>query len=275
MQVIEHQLDTDELILSPIGDIQFGSPGCDVEKLKRHVEYGNERGWNYIGMGDYLDPGSPSTRAKIEGAQFYESMSMMIDDGICRMADQLAGILDSPGRWLGLIEGDHRLDLSDGEPIDHYLSQTLKTPFLGTSAFVVVKFPNCPKPLRIWAFHGKVTSGSNPTGLTLDFVRKQAAFEADIYLMGHAHQLYTVRRDVLMAAKIGRKYQVKHRPVIYAATGSFLNGWQEDVESAAGYPRGGYVEQAGLVPVPTGTPVITVRPEKREWGWGFDIRSST
>lgn len=274
MQVIEHTLDAEELVLSPLGDIQFGAPGCDVEKLKRHVEYGNERNWHYIGMGDYLDPGSPSTRAKIESAQFYESMSMMIDDGICRMADKLADIVRADGRWLGIVEGDHRLDLSDGEPIDHYLAQSLKTPFLGTSAFIVVKFPQSPVPLRIWAFHGKVTSGSNPTGLTLDFVRKQAAFDADIYLMGHAHQKYAVPRDVLQAVKVGRKYVIKHRTVVYAATGSFLNGWQQDVESAAGYPRGGYVELAGLVPLPTGTPIITVTPEKRDWGWGFDIRAS-
>lgn len=276
MQVVEFKIPEDELILSPIGDIQYGAEGCDVEKLRRHFEFGEEHNWRYIGMGDYLDPGSPSTRAKIEGAQFYESMREMIDDGMIRLADKLADTMGGPnGRWLGMIEGDHRLDLANGEPIDHYLAESVGTPFLGTSAFVLVKIGDCPVPLRIWVFHGKITSASNPTGLTLDFVRKQAAFDADIYLMGHAHQLYAVRRDRLFPAKVGRKWKVKHKTVAFAATGSFLNGWVTDIESAQGYPRGNYIEQAGLTPTPTGTPVITVRPEKREEGWTFDIRLST
>lgn len=275
MQVAEFKVDAPEMTLSPIGDIQYGASGCDVEKLKRHIDHGNERGWYYIGMGDYLDPGSPSNRRSIEGADLYDSVLDMLDDAMCRQADTLGHLLNAPGHWLGLVEGDHGLPLSNGEPIDHYLAETLGCPFLGTSAFVEVKFADCPVTLTIWAFHGKITSSANPTGLTLDFVRKQAAFDADIYLMGHAHQLYAVRRDQLFPAKIGRRYKIKHRTKIYAATGSFLNGWQTDSESPQGYPKGGYVEQAGLVPTPTGGPVINIRPEKREEGWSFDIRVST
>jgi len=274
LQIAEFKVPGPELNLSPIGDIQYGAQGCDRDKLKRHIEYGNKRGWYYLGMGDYLDPGSPSTRAKVEAAGFYESMREMIDDGICRLADDLAGILEG-NNWLGMIEGDHRLDLSDGEPIDHYLSQAVGTPFLGTSAFIRVKIGDCPIPLTIWAYHGKLSSSTNPTGLTLEFARKQAGFDADIYLMGHAHQLYSVRRDVLLPVKHKGRWHIGHRDVVYAATGSFLNGWAHEAQSAAGFPRGGYVEQRGLTPTPTGAPLITITPVKREWGWSFEIRSST
>lgn len=277
MQVVEFSIPEDELLLSPIGDIQYGAGGCDTEKLQRHIQYGVDHGWYFIGMGDAIDTFSPSNRKALQVAGLYESGRDLIDDGVARAADKLAAgpLGGSEGRWLGFLEGDHRHEFGSGEPVDHYLSQCLKTEFLGSSAFVLVKIGDCPKRLVIWAHHGKTTSGTNPTGLTLDFGRKHAIFDADIFLLGHAHQLYTVRRDVLTPVKVGRKWKIKHKDALYAATGSFLNGWVHESESAAGFPRGGYVEEKALTPIPTGAPLISVRPVCDEGFWRFDIRGSS
>ena len=272
MEVVEYKVPGDILKLSPIGDIQFGARGCDVDKLRRHIEWGNERQWYFLGMGDYLDPGSPSNRKAMESIELYDSVHDMLDDALCRMAEKLAGYMS--GNWLGVIEGDHGFSLTSGEPIDHYLAGCLGTDFLGTSAFVNVYIGECPRPLRIWVFHGKSASAANPTGLTLHFQRLAATIEADIYLMGHAHQKYGVARDVLFPAKVGKTWKLKHRAVAYGATGSFLNGYQLGSESPAGYAKGSYVESAGLPPVATGALLITAEPEKRDEGWAFEIRVS-
>lgn len=278
MEVVEVSVQSDELTLAPIGDIQYGSPGCDVEKLQAHIQYGIENDWRFIGMGDYTDPGSPSERKLLTqvAASLHDSTNQVIEDGIHNLVVDLAAILrpTDDNRWLAVVEGDHRYDFADGQPSDHLLARKLKAPFLGSAGFVRVRFPNFKRRLVIWAFHGKMASASNPTGLTLDFIRKQASFDADIYLMGHAHQLYTLRRDQLFSYKEGNSFGIGHRDVLFAATGSFLNGWTHGSKGANGYPRGGYVEQGGLSPTPTGAPIITVRPCKKHGVELFEIRGS-
>ncbi len=274
MEIAEFKVPEGPLQISPIGDIQYGAQGCDVEKLKRHIDYGLEHGWYFIGMGDYLDTFSPSNQVLVQMPGLYESGRELLDDAVHARVSELAGILRAEGRWLGVVEGDHKYEFSDGQPSDHLLARKLGTPFLGTAAFVVVRIAGHKAPLVIWAFHGKATSSSNPTGLTLDFGRKQNGFEADVFLMGHAHQLYTVPRDQLFPYKHGREWRIGHKTILYAASGSFLNGWALGSKGLTGYPGGSYVEKKGLVPIPTGAPLITVTPIERYGRHEFEIRGS-
>jgi hypothetical protein len=274
MEIADFTVPGESLTISPIGDIQYGgefNQDCDVDKLKRHIAFGNKNGWYYIGMGDYLDVHSPSQR-KVHALHRPGSSRDVVDAGVTAWTEELAGLLE--GRWLGAIRGDHYHDFEDGQNCDSLLARKLKTPFLGTAAFVQVRFEGYKRPLKLWVFHGKMTSSTNPTGLTLEFARKQAAFDADIYLMGHAHQLYRVRRDVLVPYKEGRTPKIGHRDVVYCATGSFLNGWTANRKNGAGWPEGSYVEQMGLTPLPTGAPVITVQATKKYGHEAFEIRCS-
>jgi len=59
MEAIRVNVPETELKLGPIGDIQYGAQGCDVKKLRRHMEFSVEHGWRNIGMGDYIDFLSP------------------------------------------------------------------------------------------------------------------------------------------------------------------------------------------------------------------------
>jgi hypothetical protein len=272
MQVEQFKVAGDEITIAPIGDIQYGATGCDVGKLERWMDAGREQDWHFIGMGDYLDTHSPSNQVKLAGAGHYESTRELIDEAITNRVDDLAKILSHEGRWLGCVQGDHLHTFEDGQNSDHYLSRKLRTPFLGTAAFVLVKLEAVKTPLRLWVFHGKVTSNSNPTGLTLDFIRKQARFDADIYLMGHAHQLYGLRLDTLLPYKAGREWKIGHRDVAYAATGSFLNGWAHEARNAAGLPQGNYIEKGGFNPIPTGGVVINVKATQRYGRDEFEIR---
>jgi len=259
--------------LAPLGDIQFGAAGCDIDKLKRHIEFGIEHGWYFIGMGDYLDTFSPSNRALLKVANLYESGVTLIDDAIRGRAEELVEIISAKGRWLGIVHGDHTHTFEDGQPVDALISQMLGAKYLGTSGFLLIQPKGMTQPFRVWAFHGKRTSGTNPTGLTPEFERQKARFEADLFLMGHAHLNYAYRTDVLFSYEESEGFGIGHRDVVGVATGSFLNGWAYGSHNANGWPEGGYVEKGGMAPLPTGAPIIQVTPMIKHGREIYELRT--
>ena len=51
-----------EFILMPIGDIQYTGTRydtADIDRLKRHIEWGITHDAWFLGMGDYIDFASP------------------------------------------------------------------------------------------------------------------------------------------------------------------------------------------------------------------------
>jgi hypothetical protein len=275
MQVVTHRLPDGPITIAPLGDIHYGSPGCDVEKLRRHIEWGLERDWYFIGMGDYLDGIRPSSRqALMSAVGDRDEVARILDDAGHRLVLELAEVLKAEGRWLGCVKGDHYQVFSDGQTSDDLLANKLKAPNLGHAGFLELWLGKFKRPVRIWVHHGKVASSSNPAGQILDFTRKQQGFDADVYLMGHAHQLVTLRRDVLFPYTEKGKPGVANREVIYASTGSFLNGYAIGTVNPAGWPHGSYVEEKGLPPLPTGAPIITVKPEIKHGQPMFEMRGS-
>ena len=59
----------DETLIMPIGDVQFGSAACDFDKFRRHMDWGMKHGAYFIGMGDYVDFGSPSNRGALKALE--------------------------------------------------------------------------------------------------------------------------------------------------------------------------------------------------------------
>lgn len=274
MEVVEVKIPEGPFVLAPIGDIQYGASGCDVAKIRAHIEYGIDQGWYFIGMGDYLDYESPSNQRALQVAPVYEAVRTLIDEAVYDKVSEIAEILRAEGRWLGMVRGDHFHRFEDGQPSDHLLSRKLKAPYLGTAGIMLIKVGKFKTPLRVWVFHGKRTSGTNPTGLTLEFQRQAARFDADVFLMGHAHANYTLRNDRLFAYRENGHYGIGHKDVLYAATGSFLNGWSYGSRDAFGYAEGGYVEKGGMAPLPTGAPVIHVTPTVKHGVEVFELRGS-
>ena len=60
MEIVNSVVDTvasadlpwEETTIMPIGDIQLGAQGVNLEKLKRHLDWGMVHGSYFIGMGD-------------------------------------------------------------------------------------------------------------------------------------------------------------------------------------------------------------------------------
>lgn len=276
MQVVSHKLPEGPIKIAPVGDTHYGAPGCDVEKLRRHIEYGIENGWYFVGMGDYVDGIRPSSRMALQAAVGdRDEVARILDDQGHRLIGELAEILKAEGRWLGLVKGDHYQVFADGQSSDDLLANKLGAKNLGHAGFLELWLGKFKRPLRVWVHHGKVASSTNPAGQVLDFTRKQQGFDADVYLMGHAHQLLALRRDVIYPYMERGEGKIGNREVVYASTGSFLNGYAVNTRNPAGWPHGSYVEEKGLTPLPTGAPLIEVTPVVKHGQPLFELRTST
>lgn len=264
-------LPNQESLIMPIGDLQLDPniPGreraADVERFKRHIQWGVDHGAYYIGMGDYIDTISPTNRDKLKAAGFYDSFMDMAEKGANELEDELQEILaPTRGRWLGLLEGHHFYPHDDGTTTDTRLAAYLGCPFLGTSAMVQVKFKpenrHAAPNFTIWAHHGRAGGGLLGTPLNqLEKVLK--SFDADVYLVGHHHKKVAGKYPIIKAefGERGGKPKLVHKNRILACTGSFLKGYLQD-SRREGRARGGYVEAGMMNPVALGGVVIWARP---------------
>lgn len=272
MELIEKHLPKGPFCLAPIGDVQYGSQGCAEDMLVAHLERGVAEDWKFLGMGDYLDAASPSSRATLTRArnEVYESAREIIDDAFHRKVGDLADVMRmTEGRWLGMVEGDHGWVFSDGQPADALLAAKLKARFLGSSAIVSVVQKGVDRPLRIFVTHGRGASVS-ATGKTLHLERLLASFDVDIALIGHAHLRYGVVKERIKSVDTKTGPRLFASKKVIGVTGSFLKGYEEHT-SSQGWPSGSYVERAALAPVSLGGILIHATPVKHEWGWEWDL----
>jgi hypothetical protein len=247
--------------LIPIGDLHVGSDGCNLEALDRTIRKGVADGCWFIGMGDFLDFMSSSNRQRQMEAGLYDTARTIIDDAAYQLVEKVKAVLKpSVGRWLGLLEGNHYWVFDDGVTSDQYLCQYLNAPFLGTCGSVQVRFGNDHRKsitCEIFAHHG-YGGGTTPGAILTKLMKAMMAFEADIYLMGHQHQLVTAKPDRLYNTHAVNPRSVARQRLL-VGTGSFMAGYKQG-SRYAGRPHGSYVEQRVLQPSAIGAPLITARP---------------
>ncbi len=272
--VASWSLPMSEVRILPIGDVQFGAQGCDVERLQRHVEWGMEHGCYFIGMGDYLDVASPSNRRMLQETTLYDSVREMMDN---KMEDELKKLLrllgPTKGRWLGLVSGHHLWQFGDGSTSDTRLAQALDTKYMGDGAAVsILKFVHQrPKKsgrygtkmmgtAKIWYHHGM--GGGQTSGAPINRLEHIAkTFYADVYLMGHQHRKVSTKLpfiDYEAGARGGIQFITRNR--ILACTGGFLKGYEMGTTNPLGQPTAGYVEKGMMVPTALGGVLLYIRP---------------
>ena len=263
------------ITLAPIGDVQLaGKEGkSGLEHFKRHLDYvmNQENPWLF-GLGDYVDVASPSGRQKIKSAAFYDSVEEALTDSAERHIEQfLDAVKGTEGRWLGMLEGHHFYEFSDGSTSDTRICRELKTTFLGTSAMIQIPVSrgrsSTYKKLTIWCHHG-VGSGSRATAPVSKLETLISGFEADIYVMGHMSKKAAAPIDQLFVNQNGK---LDHRTKMLVGSGGFAQGYQQGSTSAAGNARGSYVEIGMMKPVALGAPVLRVQLDN--YG-GLDIHVS-
>lgn len=258
---LDRRVPENEIWLMPLGDIQWGTTDCDVDRFKRHVEWGlSHPGVYFIGMGDYMDFASPSSRKALNHAllEAYDVVSASIDELVLLNIERFleeTSLSKAKGRFLGLLSGHHLWNFQDGKNGDQVLAEKLEAPYLGTCAFVRLRLPGTD--VTIWCHHG--VGGGITMGAPINRLeRLVSAFDADIYLIGHHHKLIAAPIDTIYPVFRGKKAELKHRTRLLACTGSFMRGYTAYRTGPTGIPQGSYVEQKMLPPVALGGILIKI-----------------
>jgi hypothetical protein len=278
MEMQKYCFDLDSLpngvfTLIPLGDIQYdgSSESTALRLLKETIQRGVEAEAFYIGMGDYTDFLSPSNRDRLRSAALYDTANDVIERTGEALINEIHEILrPTAGRWLGLLEGHHFQEFSDGTTSDMRLAAMLRTHHLGTSAFVGLTFKRGRSSLlvNLWAQHGE-GNGQSPSAPITKLDKVVQAFEADLYLLGHMTKLAHAPINRIYPAWGGKEPDVYHRDIHLVGTGGFSRAIQ--IGKRAGLvPRGSYVEQAMMRPVSLGAPIIRIKIERSTKG-GRDL----
>lgn len=260
-----------QMILMPLGDIHY-KPDKDfpVKKLQQHVQWGLDRGAWFLGMGEYLDFTSASQRKLLHPLRDHQKE--IIDDFVLKMAQDLYEVLEpSRGRWIGMLEGDHRWEFTSknlaGRSCDQYLCELLECDFLGTSSFIRLHSKDAPKShpeadCLVYAHHG--IGSSRTQGGHLHRVEDLLKWvNADIYLMGHSHGKASAPIDRQEISPDGIHY---HRTKLIARTGAWLQAYlskkPQPLTHPAGISRGTYQEQYAYTPSALGGICIGIGHEQ-------------
>lgn len=273
MELLAHKLSvpahTKEVLIAPVGDIQWAGrrEHLAYAALQDYLAEAMDRNAWFIGMGDYVDFASPSNRQRLASANLYDTAQQVIDDKARALVDELYAEVLKPtaGRWLGLLEGHHWTPLLTGETTDQYLAQKLRAPFLGTSAFVGLMFPdvrgNNVQSVTLWAHHG-AGGGQKVHAPILKLENLACSWDADIMLIAHMTKRATGVIQRCYPVWHSRTPAIRHREIHLVGCGGWMKGYAEGSRQGS-TPRGGYVEQKMLTPVALGAPFVRIRPKIR------------
>ena len=260
-----------DLVLAPLGDIHYGVEACDTRLLKEYIHRGLELQALFLGMGDYIDPIAPSNRAGIDAIRpkLYDSTVDMLDKAADGAVSELMELLaPTQGRWIGALKGHHYWTFQDGNTTDCKLADFLGAPFLGDCAALFIdlvrngdsKGKHAGK-FVIWAAHGH-GSAQTDGAIISKLERAATDFVADIYLMGHFHRRFGLKKQRINWRREGRQHQMIQQQYVIANTGSYLKGYVPG-SKRSGKPTGTYVEQHLLRPTNLGGLFIHVMPRIR------------
>lgn len=259
---ITSKMPWEETFLIPVGDIQHGGGGVDLSVLEEDIKRGMDLGAYFIGLGDYVDVASPSGRAKIKGADYYDSVLKALGNDSDRRVDELMDILaPTVGRWWGILQGHHFFDHEDGTTTDTRLAEKLGAPFLGDSAFVRARWQrgSTTRTLDIYATHG-TGSGQTQSAPVNKLEKFAGGVHADLYLINHYARRGVFPADVLRLNNSGR---VEAKTVYYMATGGYMKAYEQGSKTQ-GRAQGSYVEKGMMKPTSIGGGVVKFLPRRRQ-----------
>lgn len=251
----------DPWYLLPFGDVHKDNPNHDGELWGEWCGWGaTKKRSMFIGMGDYLELFSDSERNGLTTIRLHDSSKKTLDDHVKETCKKFfEDIKFMKGKLIGMLEGNHFYNFTNGMTSTQYLCQLLDCKYLGASSFTRLTFSyargNRSSKCDIFAHHGK--GASRLVGGSLNTVQQMAeCANADIFLMGHDH-----KKSVGMSTKLeltdgATGLHLKERKLLYGRTGSFLKGYEPDKPS--------YVAKALMNPTDLGTIKIELTPKLKK-----------
>jgi hypothetical protein len=240
-QTLNYLTDTmcigDRLRVRFIGDIHYNAPGCDKTALRRVL-----RNWAddpldalYVTMGDLCDFASGSEKKAVRDGM-HESNITWTGEKIREEYDKLLSEMHfMDGNLLGCIEGNHSWIWEDGQSSDQYVAEQLGGTWLGGLGSVDLCMPIQGRPgitytVKMAMHHGK-GGGRTPGGSINAVDKMRDVINADVYAMGHNHQIGAMPTHAIMDQKtpkdrkgqrrvIGMGFNERSKWIV--RTGSFL-----------------------------------------------------
>ena len=226
----------DKVTIVGLGDIHWGSKYCDTDLVKEHIDWIGERDNTYmIGMGDMIEC---ATRDSV-GAGVYEQ-DEIVDEQLDSIVNTIKPLADA-GKIIGNHTGNHEWRVYKGIGVDlaKIVCDKLNITYLGWSVHHLIRVNN--QSYIFYSAHGS-------TGARLPHTKIKAAIDranisdAEVYLIGHTHQLAHHTRTFYRVNK--SKRMVEEGEKHFVLTGSYLNHW------------GGYAEMSGYEMMRKGSPKI-------------------
>ncbi len=256
--------------IMPIGDIQYDGPdgATDVDRLRRHLAWGVKHNVWFIGTGDIVDFLSPSNRVNLMKAGLYDTAMGTIEEAATRLEKEVFEILEpTKGRWIGLVQGHHYYEHSDGTTSDTRIAEWLGTRFLGDCALIRFNFKegkgHRSKSIKMWIHHGAGGGGNLPTAIYNKMYHQISRYPTvRLFLQGHVPQLGHVNVEGLDMTD-SRNPHLIHEDRHLIACGGFSRSYKQG-SRRNGRAQGGYAEKAMMPPAVLGGALITLTPERFE-----------
>jgi hypothetical protein len=234
------------IYLIPFGDIHRHSPLCHEEKWMEFLGWAKtKKNAYFLGMGDYDDLASASERDILSNRHLHEATKDTLENVSKKFTDKLSKELSfMNGRLIGLLEGNHYSEYSNGTTSSQRMCETLNCKYLGCNAFIRLILKSNTKhattlAVDIFAHHGM--GAARFSGGSIKRVEDmQNVAQADIYLMGHDHRKSVATKSLLRLSQAKTNVRLSHQKIIIGRTGSFLRGYVDGVPS--------YVADRNLVP---------------------------
>jgi hypothetical protein len=229
--------------LVPFGDVHHDSPAHCRNKWKEFLSWAKDQDparTIFLGMGDYMDGHSASERSLLSSRVLHDSTTVRMADEATERLDAFAKDIEfMRGRLIGLLSGNHYVELPGGIHGDQYLAGKLGCQFLGCFSMVrLYVHPSTKSTTQISvdiAAHHGIGGGKTPTGRMKSVEDMARMIEADIYLMGHNHArgvgsghtwLYLAQAPSEPTGLI-----MKSRDTVLGRTGSFLKSYEPGMPS--------------------------------------------
>ncbi len=230
-----------ELELIMFGDWHIGSRDCDLDKIKKDIEYiENKDNTRVVLMGDLLDSGLSNS----PGAGTFDN-DMTPEQQYYMVLDLLKPIKD---KIISVLIGNHcqRLINITSLNLMKSLARELNTNYLGYSGFHYVRFGK--QTYTLFTTHGSAGS-TTPAGKMSSCLNLQNYINVDIYCMGHVHDTSCYEKEIFEVSL--KDKMVEKNKKYFVLSGHYLK-------------YGGYAQQKHYAPGKTGNAKVILRGDRRE-----------
>lgn len=225
-----------------LGDIHWGSPECDKDRVRKQVDYCDKTNTYVFLMGDLIEN---STRNSV-GAGVYEQ-TINPEQQVEEIVELLKPLADKK-LILGTLHGNHedRTYKESGFNPSKIIARDLDIPYLGGAGWNLWRVGD--ESYKIYSIHG--ASGSQYIHTKLNVMRKIShSFNADIIAHGHFHECVTASIIVQDIDKRGKKLIENKKYLI--GTGHYLK-------------YEGYAQQKGMSIGKMGSPKVKFYGNKKD-----------